>query len=970
MSSDAKWGAGRDDARPDPSCALAALRMEHILARFRATAARVPHKLALVHPLASWTFAQLDRSSSRLAQELRASGIGSGDVVAVVTGREPGLVCALLGILKAGAAFATVNEAYPDARIATCLYAARACHVIVVGQPRALSAETLRDLPTTHLSSVPSAESSAPEPEAFDLAQPAHDRVAYLMFTSGSTGEPKCIATGHAPLPHFLSWQVETFGLSESDHFSMLSGLSHDPLLRDIFGPLSIGATLHIPEQRVLTDPSALFAWLAKEEITVAHLTPPLGQVLLAGAEGKLLPAMRYFFWGGDVLRPGLVKEVRAVAARASHVNFYGTTETPQGVGFFEVRSDDTHARIPLGIGIADVDLLVLLESGALAPVGALGELVVRSRYLSLGYWGDERGNADKYLTNPQTADPQDRLYRTGDLAKYAPDGNVEFWGRADDQIKIRGYRVELSEVTAILSQCAALREVAVLARAHATGDMQLVAYVTAVPGSTVSSATLAAFAELEMPAHMRPAAYVQLDALPLLENGKLNRKALLELPFATAAAEQAGSERERALAKIWADVLGVSTVGIHDSFYRMGGDSLTAIRVMVNMRTLGLDPDLCRQIFQGRTIAEMAAGNAGPETNGERPRDLDVHRRLVLNVMRGLMVTLVVAAHWGDSLFRRSASLARLERYFNPIFNWPTPGFAIAFGMTLGMIHYPIYLANPARARALLHKSALLVGVGMLILAADRWILGLLGYPRGAPLGILLVDTVLTYYFLALLTALFWFRAIRGRHTALKAVCISVVLILIYSANARPDGSFTGESFWELNIVSGKYSYLSLSGGALFGVALGILFTRQTKIPMRYLGLGSVLALVGIVLSRHAGRLGVLEAPNEIYAWEWLVYCGATLLTLFAIDRALASRAQKTRGASTLAHVMGVIGQLALPLFILDLVARDLGYFSVLFPIPALRFAIPLLVFGAVGSYLAIKTYGLYYGRIKGTAT
>lgn len=939
-----------------------------ILSAFLEAAARNPNKPALVHRLSTWSFADLDRSSSKLAEQLIATGVAPGDVVAVVSGRDPGLVCAILAVLKAGAVFATVNDAYPDARIAACLRVARAKHVVLVGGVRALSSEITGNLATTASPSVPDRVDASTAEAAPSLPlRGIPDGPAYLMFTSGSTGEPKCIATGQYPLPHFVKWHSQTFELTENDHFSMLSGLSHDPLLRDIFTPLSIGATLHIPEQSVLTDPSALFSWLQQQSITVAHLTPPLGQVLLAGAEGRLLPQLRYLFWGGDVLRPSLVTEIRAVAAGAAHVNFYGTTETPQAVGFFRVEAVESAARIPIGKGIADVDLLVLLESGEVAAVGEVGELVVRTRYLSQGYWHDAAASKHKYQVNPHTNDPGDRWYRTGDLAQYAPDGNVEFRGRADDQVKVRGYRVELAEVTAILSRHSAVREAVVLGRLDALGDTQLIAYVTGVAGSSLTSTELVEYGRAELPAHMRPTAFRVLAKLPLLENGKIDRRALLELPIEAETRAQRGTDKERALAKIWADVLGTSVVDINDSFYDMGGDSLSAIRVMVNMRALGLDPELCRQILQGRTIAQIASGESGGvagENGG--PGNLDAHRRLLLNVVRGLMVVLVVSCHWGDGIFRRSAAAARVEPYLHPLFNWPTPGFAIAFGMSLGLIHYPIYLSHPERAKGLIWKSALLVGVGVLVLALDQWILGALGYPRGGPLGLRLLDTVLAYYFLALLSTLAWFRLIAGRHTIVKAVALGVVLILGYTLLAHAARSFPLDSPVWGNTVLGKYSYINLSGGTLIGVGLGILLKRQERIPTSYASIGAALSLVGVFLSLENGHLLVLEASGRVAAFEWFLYVGLSLLCLFGLDRWLARRRNNGRDAGFGTRVMGVVGQLALPLFLLDFVSRDLGYLSNLVGIPVLRFLIPIITFGAVGGYLAAKTYALYYGPIK----
>src|ERR1700690_2467693 len=633
------------DSRPDPKLELPPLHVETIGRPFRERAAEHPDKAALVHRRTTWTYQELDTLSSRLAALLVAkAAVEPGDVVAIVTDRNPAMVCAILAVLKAGAAFALIDDAYPDARVRTCLEVARPRHVLLLGAAHRLDV-ALKDLSSTKLPTL-AGDMAILLGEHGDLPPfAAHgDSIAYLSFTSGSTGAPKCVATGHAPLPHFVGWHRDTFGLTAADRFSMLSGISHDPLLRDIFTPLSIGATLHVPDQAFLTDPSALFQWFRDEKITVCHLTPGLGQVVQAGATGRALPHLRWLFWGGDVLKPALVTEFLATAIHARHVNFYGTTESPQAVGFFCVDHPDQHPHgIPVGRGISNTQLLVLNEANQLSAVGEMGELVVRSRYLSRGYWGDSAASEKKYVVNPHTGDKTDWMYRTGDRARFLEDGSVEFRGRSDDQVKIRGYRVELGEVGAVVRRHASIRDAVVLSRELPSGDAQIVAYVTAKTGCSVTAASLAEFVRAELPRYIHPAGYRVLPELPLLPTGKVDRRALLEMPWSAPGADvlPAASSQERELAMIWSEGLGVSGVGGNDSFYDLGGDSLTAIRVIIRMQARGLDEAMCRQILQGRTIAEIvhpkpsgATGLSG-ETKAAPPPD--ARARLLLNVVRGV---------------------------------------------------------------------------------------------------------------------------------------------------------------------------------------------------------------------------------------------------------------------------------------------------------------------------------------------
>ena len=272
---------------------------------------------------------------------------------------------------------------------------------------------------------------------------------AYVAFTSGSTGAPLGIRSSHAPVSHFLAWHIATFGLRSGDRFSLLSGIAHDPVLRDIFTPLSLGASLHVPAPDVRESPEALARWLAGERITVAHLTPPLAQLVLADEEETQFASLRRPFFGGDRLDLRNRRALRRRAPDCRFVNFYGTTETPQAMSFHAVDPGEIEARAPearfrIGRGIDGVQILV--QNGErLCGIGEPGEICVRTPYLSDGYLEDER-NAGRFGDSDGV-----RCYRTGDLGIYDPDGRVEILGRNDAQAKIRGYRVEPREIEAVL---------------------------------------------------------------------------------------------------------------------------------------------------------------------------------------------------------------------------------------------------------------------------------------------------------------------------------------------------------------------------------------------------------------------------------------------------------------------------------------------------------------------------------------
>lgn len=952
--------AGRDP-RPDPSSPLPPLRLEPVQRQFRQVAAVAPGRTALVHETATWTFGELESASARLGALLGARGVERGDVVAIVADRSPAFVCGMLGALEAGAAFAVIDDANPPARVAAYLTQARPRHVLLAGSaqrragslPAGLDVTCLPDRPfemAALVASYPAA--SSPDVSATDLA--------YLLFTSGTTGTPRCVAVGHAPLPHFVGWQRSEFALGDGDQFSLLSGLSHDPMLRDVFTPLSSGATLHLPPQRVMSDTGALFAWMRERRITVSHLTPWIGRQLLAAAEGQRLPDLRWLFWGGDVLPPALVTAFADVAPTARHVDFYGTTETPQAVGHHRVVDAARHERIPIGRGIDGVQLLVLDDAGELAPVGVAGELVVRSRYLARGYWPDLAATAGRFTANPRGRDPGDRLFRTGDRGRWLPDGAVELLGRIDDQVKVRGERVELGEVATTLRQVPAVRDVVVLGRPDASGELQLVAFATPVPGLGLATETLAASARRQLPRDACPAAYRILPELPLTPSGKVDRAALLALPLPDAAQrrETARTEKEQVLARLWGEVLGVPEVGRNESFYDLGGDSLTALRVMVRMSTLGLDEAVCRQILHGKTIAEIAAegpreagGAASPAPRHER------HSPLLLNVVRGLMVALVVGAHWLDALLRRWPDLLP-STAFVPLLNGATPGFAIAFGMTLGFVHFPVYRQSPARARILLRRGALLVGAGMVLWAVDQAAFNAVG--RG---GLHPLASPLFYYVLALLTAPAWLRWLgSSRDVITRAAMLAVGFEAVHQglrAWRWPKDSWVW-GHWAL----GEYSYFNLAAGTMVGVVLGFMLRRRHGAATWYPAAGMALVVIGTLLSVEPDRVRLFEVTGDVEIWKWVLYSGLMLLCVRLTDVWLSAPRRPLAG---LARVTGTIGQLAFPFFILDFASRDLSKLCDVAGVPQARLVVGALMFGAGAAYMVTRAHRLYYGRIDG---
>jgi amino acid adenylation domain-containing protein len=618
---------------PDPAAPLAAGKPETIFARFLEQAQERPQALAIEAGGRRLTYGELEARSRALAQRLAQAGVRAGDRVAILADRGPELVWSMLAAARLGAAFVVLDSAYPEPRLASYL-AIAAPHAVLRAGAAALRPLAERLALEAGAPVVDADAGKAPAPgEALDRAHP--DDPAYFLFTSGSTGHPKCVACTHRPLANFVRWQAAEYGLTAQDRFTLLSGLSHDPLLRDVFTPLSIGATVVIPQGAIVTEPDRLGRWVAEAQATVAHLTPPLGRVLMAGANG--LPGLKRIFWGGDRLPAATIEALHRLAPQAEQVNFYGATETPQAAGAFDIPTEGIDRAIaPLGRGAAGAQLLVLDAAGRPAGIGELGRIGVRSRLLPLGQV--EAGRIVAPTDRVQDAQGQPTICLTGDQGFYLPDGAVYFVGRSDDQVKVRGHRVHLAEVAAQLEAQAGVREAVALPVGE--GAETAIAAFVAGRGSATSEAELLTALAARLPAHMIPQRLRCLEDLPRLPNGKPDRQTLLKLLDETRAAPKRPSAPanplERQLIERWSDVLGITTISRDSTFARLGGDSLSYVQGYLAVEeAVGAAPE----DWPHRTIAELAGMAATPSSASTVDAPI---------LVRAAAITAVVAAHFG----------------------------------------------------------------------------------------------------------------------------------------------------------------------------------------------------------------------------------------------------------------------------------------------------------------------------------
>lgn len=613
---------------PDPARILCDETRGTVHDEFNASAIASPKNVAVIDAGQAVRYGELRTCANRIADALSTNGVRPGDVVAIYSPRGAALVASVIGVLKAGAAFMILDPSLPSRRLAAQISATRPRILIEVadaGDPSANLDEPAASIPyrltipgrISALADVLRDHSTEDPKRRIDPCDPA-----YVLPTSGSTtGEPKAILGTHKPLTHFLQWYCRTFGLNASDRFSMLSGLSHDPLLRDIFTPLRLGATLCIPEQEDWRVPGRLADWMRRRKITVAHMTPAMTEVLATPADERPAPcigSLRYVFFGGDVLTTRTVTKVTDLAPNATCVNFYGATETPQAMGFYVVPSTNAATRegplgsaqtTPIGKGIDGAQLLILNKAGRMAGIGELGEICVRTPYLSDGYIEDATLTALKFIPNPFTVEPEDRIYRTGDRGRYDPDGNVQFHGRADRQVKVRGFRIEPVEIeSALMSHDAVDKAVVTISNDDHTGK-KLIACI--VCKETVSTLSLRGYLRRRLPEYMIPAQFTVVESIPLTPNNKVDERRLRQLahrPTETRAFVPPSTPMERHVAEIWQRVLGIGKVGLRDNFFDLGGHSLMVVKAVSQIeKKIGIRVPF--KDFFGQTLGQFAAG-------------------------------------------------------------------------------------------------------------------------------------------------------------------------------------------------------------------------------------------------------------------------------------------------------------------------------------------------------------------------
>ncbi|WP_344940885.1 amino acid adenylation domain-containing protein [Actinomadura miaoliensis] len=554
-----------------------------IVELFEAQVAARPDAVAVTCEGASLTYAELNARANRLARRLVAQGVGPEQFVALRLPRSVDLVVAILGVLKAGAAYVPIDPDYPADRIAYMLGDARP--VLTLG-PDDVDAPGYEDTnPNVPLSP---------------------DHPAYVIYTSGSTGRPKGVVVPHRNVVRLLRSTECWFDFGPDDVWTLFHSYAFDFTVWELWGALAYGGRLVVVPYLTSRSPEDFLRLLAAEKVTVLSQTPSAFYQLMAAdreAPGTDL-ALRYVVFGGEALEPGRLEDWYSRHADDAPVlvNMYGITETTVHVTYqaLDRAYAATAAGSVIGTGIPDLRVYVLDEKLRLVPPGVVGELYVAGAGLARGYLHRPALTAERFVPDPYGA-PGTRMYRTGDLARWLSDGRLEYLGRSDQQVQLRGFRIELGEVEAVLARHEAVADVAVVVR-----DDRLIAYVVA--SGDIDPSELRGFVGTQLPGYMVPAAVVKLDALPLTVNGKLDRTALPDPDFSVRVSSRTPrTAEEEVLAGLFAEVLGLERVGVDDGFFDLGGDSIIAIQLVSRARQAGLviSP---REVFQHQTVEELAA--------------------------------------------------------------------------------------------------------------------------------------------------------------------------------------------------------------------------------------------------------------------------------------------------------------------------------------------------------------------------
>ena len=574
-----------------------------IVARIEARAAASPSAIALVFGEQQVSYGDLNARANRLARKLQEQGIGRDRLVGLALERSVELIVGVLAVLKAGGAYLPLDPDYPPDRLLHMLRDSGA--TLVLTQSRLL--ERLAPViagAAVEAWTIEGEGQAQTEARVRNLDVALHpDSLAYVMYTSGSTGMPKGVACSHGALAARLGWMQAEYRLDAGETLLQKTPFSFDVSVWEILWPLAVGARLAIAAPGAHREPRLLVDAIVAHDVTTLHFVPQMLEHFVAEPQAKRCVTLKRLFAGGEALSAELKARVLAAFPNVRFDNRYGPTEALINATFWNCREDGA-ARVPIGRPIPGTVIRILDTDLNMVPAGVTGELFIGGEGLARGYWRREKLTAERFIPDP-FGGPGERLYRSGDLARWRADGAIEYVGRSDHQIKIRGFRIELGEIEARLLEQPGVRSAVVVAREVGAGR-QLIGYVAGAAELEELAVRTALLAVL--PDYMVPSRIAVLERLPLAPNGKVDRQALPAPDAAHIGAEYQAprTPAEMALAAIWAELLGRPAVGLADNFFELGGDSIISLQMVSRARRAGylIEP---RDVFQHQTLEALA---------------------------------------------------------------------------------------------------------------------------------------------------------------------------------------------------------------------------------------------------------------------------------------------------------------------------------------------------------------------------
>jgi amino acid adenylation domain-containing protein len=578
---------------------------------FEAQVERTPDAVAVVVEDEQLTYQQLNRKANQLARYLQQLGVGPEVPVGLYVERSLDMVVGLLGILKAGGAYVPLDPTYPAERLAFILKDAQV--------PVLLTQQALMTELTQHATQVISLDSDrqliAQQSEANPVSEVTCENLVYVIYTSGSTGKPKGVLVEHRNLLNYTLAIVHRLDLPAGASFAAVSTLATDLGNTAIFPTLCSGGCLHVISRERAIDAHGLAEYFQQHPIDCLKIAPSHLSVLQGAAGCVPVMPRRRLVIGGEASAWEWVTGLQALAPACTIFNHYGPTETTVGVLAYRLQQEqDKHGyrTTPLGRPLANTRIYLLDQYQQPVPVGVAGEVYIGGAGVARGYLNQPELTTERFIADPFSGEPGARLYKTGDRARYLPDGNIEFLGRFDDQVKLRGFRIEPGEIEVVLNQHPAVQSSVVMTREDVPGDKRLVAYIVLHKGQTATVDDLRHHVMNHLPPYMVPSACMLLEALPLTPNGKVDRQALPTFdqlrPQLEGTFVAPRTPVEEALASIWAELLGLERVGSFDNFFELGGHSLLATQVVARIRDTFHIELAVRSLFENPTVAGLAS--------------------------------------------------------------------------------------------------------------------------------------------------------------------------------------------------------------------------------------------------------------------------------------------------------------------------------------------------------------------------